>query len=236
MSLEDRENLTDDWSPMPPEKKERRRFIVAKSLAGFVSSFNATSKRKNDETEYLLDYQPYHCEERSTKIVWFYDAFRRMLSDVVVHGEGNRLIDRHKIIAGKQTAIMMVLPLRTQKYTHIDDHQLNEWYQKYDHPELINLKSLSTEDTPFVETILVNARFAFFLGVDILCIWNGLEQNAAGFMADNRSLCSCYPRLLLNTFRRRGSASLRDSSFFWCSHLWYALEKNLLCWSKRGKE
>lgn len=217
---------------MSAEKKNRRRDVVAKSLLKYISGFNAFSQKKKSNTDYVLDYTQEQCAAHAAKIVWYYDPFRTTLRDVVVHGESNPLIDRHKIIAGKQTAIMSVLPLRVKKYAHITEHQLEKWYGSQNC--LLNPKLLPDVDRPFVETIRCNALFAFSLGVDILCIWNKVEQKAPGFIDCNGTLSSCYSRLLLNTFRNRSGNPAHDSTFFWCSHLWFTLERNLLYWSKYG--
>ncbi len=234
MPPEDKDNFSNDWDfVLTSEKANRRMDIVARSIARFIAGFNKYSRERKSNTNYVFDHTTrQQCAERAARVVFEYESWLVTMRTMVVHDKNDGRIDRHKIIAGKQAAIMTALPLRIQKYTHITGEQVDAWYR--DQRGLLTPKSLPDSAAPFVQTILHNAQFAFSLGIDILCVWNGIEQKSRSFIKSNSSLCECYPRLLLNTFQNRDDDASYDSVLFWCSHFWYALEKDLLYWSRYG--
>ncbi len=235
MKPEDGEDFGNDFMDMPRIKALRRGIFIQRALMKFTACLNFQACRGNPASEYVIDETHPHYIAAPQKILGSYLKFRHRIKDLVVHGENNRFIDRHKIIAGKQAAIMALSPLRIKKYPAVTDDSLSEWRQTRGQGELFHPATLPPFEAPFVETMLLNAAFAFSLGVDILCTWNRLENRAQGFIECAGPFYSCYNRLLVNTFCHTGGEFSHDISFFWSSHLWYALEEKLKYWAKYGK-
>ena len=112
MKPEDGEDFGNDFMDMPRIKALRRGIFIQRALMKFTACLNFQACRGNPASEYVIDETHPHYIAAPQKILGSYLKFRHRIKDLVVHGENNRFIDRHKIIAGKQAAIMALSPLR----------------------------------------------------------------------------------------------------------------------------
>lgn len=184
------------WSPV---KQLKRQGYLYSAIYEFLEEKEELSFLRSDE----------HVKEITRLVFNEYDSMHARIAEQVSHEKGDfAYYDHHKIIAGTQCAVLMSLPLRTQKNAQVSPAEV-----------FANCGA-------YWDVIELNVDLAVYISLDILWHWQG--RAAAEFYTRPALVASCTAQLVNYCGKRMPAMPMFDDfPLFWCSMLWYTIEELL---------